>query len=184
MVTRDDAMRRMGLSGSEDRAATLLSIAPDLSDADLKAVMVEFWTMTEAWGGSAMRHEMLGLLKRVGYITDTRKKPHLDRSMPGYGVVKVFRGNIGEDPTQGFCWTTSETTAEFFARHPFTPRGWFLGLGRSEPYGEIRPGAVPSVWVGWVERSKILGFFDGRGESEVVIDPEDLLHFDLKSQAA
>lgn len=182
-MTRDEAMRMMSLAGSENRAEVLLSIAPELDDADLKAVMVEFWTMMEAWGGSAMRHEMLELLHRVGYISDTKKKPHLDRSMPGFGVVKVFRGNIGEEPTEGFCWTTSEATAEFFARSAFTPRGMFLGLGRDGQFGKMKEGAVPTVWVGWVKRDKILGFLDGRGESEVVIDPDDLLHHEMKSQA-
>lgn len=182
-MTRDEAMTRMARADSQDRAAVLLSVADDLSDADLKYVMQEWWTSTEAWGGTEMRHEILLLLHRVGYITDTRRKPKLDRSLPGMGVVCVYRGNIGEDPTEGFCWTTSEKTAEFFGRAAFSPRGAFLGLGRDRPWGEMKPGAVAMVWKGYVYRQDILGYFVGRSEEEVIIDPADLLMYDWHSKA-
>jgi hypothetical protein len=185
MLTYEEVVQILVQCGSEDRAEKFVNvIAPNTDDATLKRALVEFWTVTEAWGGSDTRHGILEILNRVGYVSDTKKKPRLDRKYPGYGIVEIWRGNIGEDPREGFCWTTEMATAEFFARHPFSIRGAFLGLGRDEPFGPMKEGAVATVWRGWVYRDDILGYFTGREEHEVIVNGDDIIQYDWYSRSA
>lgn len=179
----EEARRALNLCESETRAACMIELARELPDEMVKDLLTDYWTVMEAWGGSADRHEMLEILHRVGYISDTKKKPRLDRKYPGYGLVEIWRGNIGEDPREGFCWSTEMATAEFFARSPFTARGWYLGLGRTGQMGEMKEGAVATVWMGWVRREDILGYFVDRGEHEVIVDPDTIVQYDWYSRA-
>lgn len=178
-MTYREARRALSMAGSEDRAACFVEIGREVEGAGmLRELLIDYWTITEAWGGAATRHEMFELLRRVGYLTDTDGRPEGEG-----GVLTIYRGNIGEDPREGHAWTLSVEVAQLFARLPFTGRGWFLGLGRDGPMGDLKPGAIPTVWSAYVEADEILGYFEGRDEQEVVVDPETLFEVEIYQQA-
>ncbi len=172
----EDAYRRMTMCGSEDRAAVLVEIAREVEGAGmLRELLIEFWTMIEAWGGSTIRGEMFEILKRVGYVSDTDERPPHGSFAGVEGVLTIYRGNAGEDPLAGHAWTLSAEVGQLFACLPFTMRGAFLGLCRDGSFGEIREGAVATVWRARVLEREVLGYFTGRGEQEIVVDPATLM---------
>lgn len=71
-------------------------------------------------------------------------------------TVQVFRGTQN-DVWRGFSWTLNEDKAQ-----------WFANRNRSRV-------SEPMVTAGKVKKSKILGYFDGRNESEVVCHFNDVV---------
>jgi len=78
--------------------------------------------------------------------------------------VKVYRGQVG-DPKQapGIAWSTDWKVANKFAK-----TGGLRGVIDLGGY----------VLTRWVRREDILAYLVGRGESEVVVDPRDLISDD------
>jgi hypothetical protein len=74
--------------------------------------------------------------------------------LPGRGPILLHRGQDADAPL-GIAWTTDKAVAEKFARG--------AGIRQSN-----RAGTVITTWV---ERSDILAYLTGRGESECIIDP-------------
>ena len=70
--------------------------------------------------------------------------------------VEVFRGFCEDGRERGLSWTTDRKKAEWFAAR--------LAV----------PGDMPRLAIGRVEKDKIVACFDGRGENEVVVFPDDV----------
>jgi hypothetical protein len=153
----------LALYASEQRAEALVRWADDLSDDEVRALLTEWWTMTEAWSGDeGLRAGMLGLLRRVSPLCVTD-----EGEMEPSGVLTIYRGNLGEDARLGHSWSLDLETAQKFAQMANSPRGMFLGMYRED--------GVPSVWRALVNSHDILGYFNDRGEREIVVDPATLL---------
>lgn len=97
--------------------------------------------------------ELLEIFRRAGYVSDTGRT--------FAGPVVVYRGNLGEDPRIGICWTLSRAKARWFAL-----RASLMGLQRADGIA-----SRPTVWKAIVEGEALLGYFFRRGEAEVVVDP-------------
>lgn len=76
------------------------------------------------------------------------------------GLVKVYRGGMPGDLTNGFAWTTDPKIAQKFA----------LGAGTRV---RIEGGVVVS---GQVRPGQVLAYITGRGEAEVIVDPHLVSH--------
>lgn len=154
---------RLSRCESERRAPVLIEAGRG-KDADrLRALLAEWWSVTEAWSGDpALREGMYDLVRRAAPVVspcedadaDSRPRP------PDRGKFDVYRGNLGERPTGG-SWTMERGVAERFAEMAAGPRGRYLGM---------RGDGEPTVWRGTVDAADVLGFFDDRRESEVVTD--------------
>lgn len=148
--------------GSEQRAAKLVEWADDLSDEEVRQLLLDNWSITEAWGGDArLREGMIGLLRRVSPLYVTSE----DEAVPE-GLLTIYRGNLGENPRLGHSWSLDQATAQRFARMANGVRGMFIGTARED--------GVPSVWRAVVDSREILGYFNDRDEREVVVDPATL----------
>lgn len=102
-----------------------------------------------------------------GIVRDGRAVPEGARKaenrgvwVRGYEAIVVYRGGLSTDEATGGCaWTTDIGIAEKFAR----------GAGlRVQSLGGV-------VVQGRVRRSDILAYITGRGESEVICDPADVV---------
>lgn len=157
-VEEGDFDRALAFSESEGRAALLVSLGPGLDDDALFVLLTEWWSTTEAWQGDRMlRAGMMRLLRRVApVIVDP------ERTFPGDAELAVYRGNMGEPPGGG-SWTLDRAIAERFAAGAFGARARIVfGI-------EPDPDAVATVWQGAASREQVLGYFDDRGEREVVL---------------
>jgi hypothetical protein len=118
--------------------------------ADPRRIVAYVWTGTEA-PPSQDQEEWIDMFSSVvglfGRVSDT------DEELSG--ELTVFRGHAGDEGLPGMSWTLSREKAEWFAR-------------RFPEYGE------PVVYAATVQAEDVLGYFTGRGESEVVVDPETL----------
>ena len=68
----------------------------------------------------------------------------------------VYRGFCERGTAMGLSWTTNKITAKFFARRL------------------AQPDEKQYLATGQVDRTDVLGFFDGRSETEVVVLPENV----------
>ncbi len=87
---------------------------------------------------------VLRLFRRAGYLTDTDKRLS--------GMLSIFRGCTPKW-RRGISWTLDAEKV-----------GWFA----------TRLGLKGKVYAGTVEADKILAYFVGRGEEEVVVDPKSI----------
>ena len=117
--------------------------------ADPRRIVAYVWTDTE--GPSQQQGEWIDVFSSVvdlfGRVSDTDEKLS--------GELSIFRGRSGDEELPGMSWTLSREKAEWFA-------------GRFPQYGE------PVVYSATVRAEEALGYFTGRGESELVVDPETL----------
>lgn len=88
------------------------------------------------------------------YVSDGKELPEGD-------PLIIYRGQ-DENTTFGIAWTTDIKVAEKFAR----------GAGTRQ---HNRPGVV---YMATVPRGKVLAYLTGRGESEVIVDPRDLVEIE------
>lgn len=165
--------------GSEQRAAKLVEWADDLSDEDVRQLLIDNWSTTEAWGGDKrLREGMIGLLRRVAplyvFATLAGERIHPEDEAPE-GLLTIYRGNLGEDPRLGHSWSLDQETAQRFAELANGIRGMFLGTTRED--------GVPSVWRAVVDSREILGYFNDRDEREVVVDPATLTDIEKIQEA-
>ena len=148
----------LALCDSQERARTLLSFVDVISDQELRELMADWWSSTEAWQGDpTLRRGMMWLLQRVApVIVDPNK------TLPTDSALEVYRGNMGERPGAG-SWTLDPEIAEKFASAAFSVRAALV-------FG-IAPGLddTPTVWKGYVLAEDVWGYFDDRGEREVVV---------------
>ncbi len=145
--------------GSEDVAAALVEFAAEWSpdDDELRAVLLAHWDRCD--GSGPCGKELLGLLHRVGFISDTGRTFS--------GEVVAYRGNLGEDPRLGLSWTLSKARGRWFALYARdSSRARFLGLSRADGNEP-----VATVWRAVVDAATVLGYFGKRRESELILDP-------------
>lgn len=154
------------MAGSHNRAAVIASLTQyELEPEILRELLAYQWPMVDGSRGYA--NEILGLFRLAGYTTD--EPGHAPLPVDDDGDVEIFRGNVGEDPYTGFSWTLDRKVAERFAAAPFQIRAQVLGYGAHREDGEE---PIATVWGTWVDETAVLGYFNGRGEREVIIDHE------------
>jgi hypothetical protein len=169
--------------GSESRAEKLVDWDEQYhyTDEEARQLVTDFWSVTEAWSGDQrLRDGMFNLLKRVAPIHVTTDPEYGDVRPLNYSATHtVYRGNLGETPGAYMSsWTLDPKVGELFANMSAGPRGWFLGMARTD--GEE---GVPTVWQGTVDAADILGYFDDRSEQEVVIDGGKVRDIRILAQA-
>jgi hypothetical protein len=141
LCERREFVEALRLYSSEERALRLFRWRRDyqMTTAELREVLVEWWTVIEAWSDAFWSPVKLNWLREVGYISDA------DRAFGG--EVTIYRGNQGELEPAGLSWTLSRSRARFFAQHGQSARGKFLGIYRPEgrPSGaRVWPGGMCS----------------------------------------
>ena len=143
-LERADPRERLGLLHQWIIDGDLLLYA-----ADPRRIVAYVWTDTER--PSQSQQEWIDVFSSVvdlfGRVSDT------DEELSG--ELTIFRGRAGDEEHPGMSWTLSREKAEWFAR-------------RSPRYGD------PVVYTATVEAEHALGYFIGRGESEVVVEPDAL----------
>jgi hypothetical protein len=167
-----DYVGALEVLSSEDVANGILDLDGEyeLSAEDLGAVLLAHWPRCDAHGH--LVPEMLIYFHLAGYVSDTGRT--------FTGPVRIYRGNLGEDPRAGISWTVSKAKARWFASdYTLSPRGGFLGLERADQQADARP----TVWSGIVGAKDILGYFGKRRESEVVVDPSTIRDIERVWQA-
>lgn len=153
------------MAGSHNRAAVIAGLAQhDLEPEALRELLAYQWPMVD--GSRGFSDEIVGLFYKAGFTTDQEGFTPEDLPRDGDGDIEIFRGNVGEDPTDGFSWTLSRKVAETFASAPFGIRAQILGYGAHREDGEE---PVATVWGGWAWPENVLGYFNGRGEQEVIV---------------
>ena len=103
---------------------------------------------------------VINLFSSIDEKTDEESQEQYDK-LPS--VVKVYRGVLAKDGLkwfEGVSWTTDRRVAEMFALR--------LKATGGEPY----------IFEGEVDKENILYFTNAREESEVLINPDDMLWID------
>jgi hypothetical protein len=118
-----------------------------IPDDKLRDILREHWTRCDAPGDTT--EYLLALFQRAGYVSDTD-----DRLT---GELTIYRGTFGDDPSRGLSWTLDESKAR-----------WFASRGAR---GVPRDRSTQTVWRATVDAADLLGYFTGRDEDEVVVDP-------------
>ena len=153
------------MCNSQEVPYALTTIAPQLNDEQLREALLDNWTRCEAHG--PYREQLLTAFKRVGFITDTDHVSMAD-IVPDVAFC-IYRGNLGEPEPCGLSWTLRPERAQFFCKYYTSIRAhMILGIP------PLEPGQHAMVWRAQVRPEDVLGFFDGRGEEEVVVDPSTL----------
>lgn len=70
---------------------------------------------------------------------------------------RVYRGFYMRSRQEALSWTVNRSKAEWFAQRL------------------LPPGAVPRVAEGLVRRDNVIAYFDGRGEEEIVVQPDNVV---------
>tara|TARA_Y100000593_G_scaffold79856_1_gene148825 strand:+ start:1657 stop:2052 length:396 start_codon:yes stop_codon:yes gene_type:complete len=105
---------------------------------------------------------VINLFSSIDEKTDEESQEQYDK-LPS--VVKVYRGVLAKDGLkwfEGVSWTTDRRVAEMFALR-LKPTG-------GEPY----------IFEGEIDKENILYFTNARKESEVLINPNDMLWTDFE----
>lgn len=153
------------MAGSHNRAAVIAGLAEyDLEPELLRELLAYQWPMVD--GSRGFTRPILDLFLRAGFTTDQEGFEVEDLPTDGDGDIEIFRGNVGEDPNTGFSWTLDRKVAETFAAAPFGIRAQILGYGAHREDGEE---PIASVWGGWTWPEQVLGYFNGRGEQEIIV---------------
>ncbi len=143
---------------------------------DLRKVLPHVWTDTEN-PRQYPRRDLIRLFEYAGFVHDAPSPDVLDKyGEPERGLrpagevlaqlprlITVYRGT-GTGEASGLAWSTDPGVASWFARrfredNPAHRLTRVPGVGR------------PLLLKGTVKRDAILGWFTGRGESEIVVNP-------------
>lgn len=89
---------------------------------------------------------------RQRYLRD-----HTDKRLPNGSRLTIYRGQ-DEDQSFGLSWSLNRKTAEKFANGAATR--------------EANRGGV--VYTAVVDRRDVMGYMPGRGEAEVIVNPDDV----------
>lgn len=130
--------------------------SPYLSEKDLGRLLSDAWIMTEFPNAdkNVSRKEMLDLFKSVSpQCLMDKKELQLYQSLGD--TVTVYRGvgSENKDNVKALSWTLDRMTAEWFA-HRFEKEG--------------------TVYAAQIKKEFIHAVFNGRNESEVIVDPSHL----------
>lgn len=163
---------RAMMAGSHNRAAVIAELdGLDLEPELLREILAYQWPVVD--GSRAHYDAILRIFERAGFTTDQEGFTPDDLPTDDEGDVEIFRGNVGEDPALGLSWTLDRDVAERFAAAPFQIRARILGYGAHREDGEE---PIASVWGGWVWPENVLGYFDGRGEKEIIVGAAGLAY--------
>lgn len=140
------------------RIEAFQEIAPGLTDQQYWPLLREIWTDSENIFQNAMQWWEM--------ISSPRQRRALFTACDCRGVLKrmpaeltIYRGTTDremEGHYLGFSWTISREKAEWFATRL------------------LKEGQVPVVATATVRKKDIVGYIDGRGEQEIVVEPKDL----------
>lgn len=123
-------------------------LAGRLTDTDLRAVICDVWTMAEYPQAHLRLVDWVEMFRRAGFVSETGRPAPTE-------PMTIHRGSTWGHRRK-MAWTTDESMA-----------GWFADRWRSR-------GLEAMVFTVTVEPAAVLAFVDahdGRGESEVVVDP-------------
>lgn len=149
------------LCDSQERAPVLVRAMETLEGDDLRKLVAEWWSTTEAWSGvPELREGMMAGLRKASPVIVPSDDPGRHQEPPE-GRFKVYRGNLGETP-QGGSWSLDREIAENFARMATGPRGQIV-------FGYPADG-TGTIWQADCDSDDVLGFFDDRQEYEIVTD--------------
>ena len=126
----------------------------EFTSEDFKDQLSMVWSDAEM-PSQFSQQKLIGMFKRAGYLTDEE-----DSRFRPTGDIPVFRGVQKEEFSRGMSWTTSPQKARWFALR------WNI-VGTGYVYAATAP------------PESQLAFFSGRGEQEVVVDPQHLVGFRL-----
>lgn len=114
------------------------------------------------WTDTENIHENLHVWESIfeevgpGELTDADEREAFD-ALPD--ELTIYRGTAYEDGMgTGYSWTLDRAKAAWFARRLFAPE-------RHD---------APRVLTGTVPKAEVYGYTDGRGESEIIVDPDNV----------
>jgi hypothetical protein len=142
------------------RVDALRKLAPRLNDEEYFRLLGSVWTDSEnSW---QYRRLVRGLLSPRGRRLEARRFMMSEEEQAVFDSlptqVVVYRG-CGRGNRHGWSWTLDPDQSGWFARRFASLNdGRFSGL----------------VVVGECQRSSVVAYFNGRNESEIVIDPRDV----------
>ena len=147
------ALRDLAIDPDRDDGALLLLLEKPLrldllfevqfGDDDLRTLLAYVWPDIEQPSNWGNQN-LLSLFRRAGFVSDGQPQP----TEP----LTIYRGVCSSRYRSGLSWTTDRERAYFFAR-----RFAFDGRG--------------VVYTGIADPKHILGMFDDRQETEIVVDP-------------
>jgi hypothetical protein len=153
----DEADSEMfGLSGPERTAAFVAWWTADehvnqLTVDELRQLFASFWTNAEL--PYRYHDEVLSMLGWLHPVTDNDDELN--------GELTIYRGVSGIGSAEGIAWTLDIDKARWFARR-------LVLVNRN-----------PRLYRATVHADDVLGYFTGRGESEVLVDPAHLRNVEL-----
>lgn len=148
------------LADKPERLRCFHKIIQELDTSDLTAERFwrEFWSIWQSsenlFADGDIFHDLLSFGQKLGPPTiglDDEEREALE-AMPE--EVEVYRGSCPHNQL-GWSWTTDLEKAR-----------WFAGRSVGDTTRYVSVTRVP--------KSSIIGYLTGRGESEVVIDPDDI----------
>lgn len=159
MPTASDAdLAAWKRASPESRFGAFRAMAPYLDDVPYWWFLAATWLHGGDWCGSYYHRLFLGMFsspRPFRHCLMTPPERAALRNLPER--VTVYRGYGGEEVPAGISWTLDPTTAEQFA----------------QDFAHAFPGTGPArVVKGTCNRWDIICYFNGRGEEEIVVDPE------------
>jgi hypothetical protein len=129
----------------------LEALAPKMTDTDYWAALGLWYTEQEFFNQAQLRR--LFAIDRPGreHLMDEEDRAFLAQLPESFDV---FRG-YGKT-ANGWSWTLDRKKAIWFAQR-------FAGVSSDKP---------PMLATGSIDRSAVVAYFGGRGESEIVVDPK------------
>jgi hypothetical protein len=146
-----DYRRMIDLVETPYKMEWLEKLAPEMSDADYWAALGVWYTEQEFFDQAQLRRL---------FAVDRPYREHLmdeeDRAALAQ-LPETFEVHRGYGKTaNGWSWTIDRDKAIWFAQR-------FAGVSSDKP---------PMLATGSVDRSAVVAYFGGRGESEIVVDPK------------
>jgi hypothetical protein len=137
-----------------DALQEILNDADDLTPGEYWGLIRQVWTDSEnIWQNYDLWVEVWQ--SGMPFREDVMQEPDQAAYKALPDIVPVWRGVSREDGAAGMSWSTDKTKAEWFAYR-------FSSMD----------GRLPFLVEGQVQKTDILAYFTGRGESEVVALPE------------
>jgi hypothetical protein len=138
-------------------------IEENLSDEEYWSLLSNVWMDTEnlhQWGDDLIHKLLVGSGRpgRRKWMMDAEDKKALAQESE---YITVYRGHQGINQT-GWSWTTDKAMAERLAKR-------LLVRDR-----------LPYITTGRVRKKKVVAYLLGRGESEIIVNPNDVLEKEIK----
>ena len=149
---------------SHKRGAAFLEIYKEMPDSDYWKCLGETWRMIEvSYPDRALWLKLFSSDRLHRNCLMEKSDWQAFDELPE--VMNVFRGYTKGIGRSGLSWTLSEMTANFFATE-------YASGGRRELFCGYKKGMQGMVVTGKCRKHDVLGYFNGREEQEIVINPE------------